>query len=153
MADWTAITGIVVSGAAGPSVIAFWAARRQTREAAHEVALTDRGAARALLDNAVEAVREAGGRAGVVQSAVTTWGNKLGIEGGTEEVQAFLKAGQRVSLLAPRIEVMFGPDSAVTVAYGECLATGERVAGATNLISGAHEATDWCPWLDDTAGG
>jgi hypothetical protein len=65
MADWTAITGItgiVVSGVVGPSVVAFWAVKRQEREASSALTLADRGAARLLLDDAARAVPEASGR-------------------------------------------------------------------------------------------
>jgi hypothetical protein len=101
----------------------------------------------------VQAIREARGRAGAVKSAVMTWGNKLGIDGGGEQMQALMNAGQRVDLLAPRVEVMSGPDSPVTAAFSECLAAMERVSRGATLISGAHEVSEWWTWLDDLMAG
>jgi hypothetical protein len=149
VADWTAITGIVVSGVVGPSVVAYWSAKRQASEAANAVALGDRSAARLLLDEAARAVREASGVGGALKSAALTWGAKLGIEGGKDEMQAFRKAGQVVDLLGPRVEIMFGRGQPVSAAFAECVEAVNRVARGANLMSGSSGAIDFRPYWED----
>jgi hypothetical protein len=48
---------------------------------------------------------------------------------------------------------MFGPESAVTAAYSECLAATERVSRGAGMLSGAHETIDWRPYDDDITEG
>ena len=134
MADWTAITGIVVSGVVGPTVIAFWAWRRQASESKHQIALADRAAGRVLLDEAARDIREVVGTGGSLRSAVITWGTKLGREGGKDEWDAFRLAARKVDLLGPRVTVMFGPESDVMEAFAACLDQINRVARAANMI-------------------
>jgi hypothetical protein len=149
MADWTAITGIVVSGVVGPSVVAFWAWRIQASRSSHEIALADRAAARVLVDRAAEAVQEACGHAGAVRGAAITWGNKLGVDGGGEQLEAFKVASRAVDLLEPRVAIMFGRDSDVSKTYAECLVQLKRIASGANMMSGAHEVIDVLPYWQD----
>lgn len=56
MADWTAITGIVVSGVLGPGLGALYAAHRSKREHQRARAMADRAELRILLDEAEQAM-------------------------------------------------------------------------------------------------
>ena len=149
MADWTAITGIVVSGAVGPSVIAYWTARQQRQREVHEVTLADRAAARTLLDDTVAAVREAEGLAWAVHSATISWGHKLGGEGGVEQVTSFRAAARRVDLMNPRVHVMFGQGEPVALALADCVTALEKVAQNSHMISAVGSHTDFRPYYED----
>jgi hypothetical protein len=144
MADWTAITGItgiVVSGVVGPSVAAHWASRRQTAEATAQITLADRAAARTLLDDAARTIRDAIGNGGALQSAVITWGAKLGGEGqGRDEWQAFRAAAKQVDLLGPSVTVMFGKESDVTKAFAACLEAFHRMGRGAAMIPHMEQA-------------
>jgi hypothetical protein len=57
--DWTAITGIVVSGAFGPAIGATLASRHQRRQLEFEAIAQDKAELRALLDQVIEATERA----------------------------------------------------------------------------------------------
>ena len=174
-AAWTAIVGfagILGTGVLGPYAQAKFAARNQAQAAEHAVALGDRAAARALLDEAARAVREAIGRSSAVQSAIITWGNAFGtveefpppgmprvvggtvrqVDRGAEAMAAFNQAGRQVQLRAPSIEMMFGRGQPVAAEYDECLNAINRISRGAHMIRGIGDQ-DYSEYMADVTEG
>jgi hypothetical protein len=120
MADWTAITGIVVSGVAGPGIVAYFAERRLGREQRHKLQQIDRGELRSLLDTAAQDLRLAQSKRAAVQSAVRQHGSQFGNRGtpGLDELET---VGRRIDVTDERVAILLGPDSDGAAAHHEAL--------------------------------
>lgn len=118
VADWTAITGIVVSGVVGPAAGALFAVRHQTRAQRHERELMDLEELRALLVRAAVDLREALG----VWLALATHvqGNEGYYGDGSQELYEELRAlARKANLHTEEIEIRLGARHPVTVAHAE----------------------------------
>src|SRR4051812_13811651 len=102
LADWTAITGIVVSGVVGPATAAGFALRHQARSQGHERELVDVAELRALLSEASVDLREAEGVRGAAASALLTHGQWVR-ERAPDVLRLVQESGRKVSLQSERI--------------------------------------------------
>jgi hypothetical protein len=119
VADWTAITGIVVSGVAGPGIAAFFAERRLSREQRNTRRQADRGELRALLDQAAQDLREADRNRGAVHAAFMRLGVRIGESQAT--IDALGDIGRRIDVTDERIALFLGPDSEAAKAHRAAL--------------------------------
>jgi hypothetical protein len=142
VADWTAITGIVVAGVVGPAVaggIALW---QQGRGQSHERELLDLAELRGIIDQAGVNLREALGFRGRVASDFITHGKWI-VERAPETLEAYREAVRLVDLDQTRIAIRLGKDHPVTVAHAEALeALSAAYTAAFGLRSDLSEASD-----------
>jgi hypothetical protein len=150
MADWTAITGIVVSGVVGPSIAATYAFLNQGRAQRHTRELADVAELRKLLTEASADLREAEGLRGVAGSAILTHGEFVA-ERAPDAAQLIRASAQKVMLQSARIALLLGEDHPVTVAHRDVGKLVEKALGtllSAGYASDAEAREEWIAILD-----
>lgn len=115
MADWTAITGIIVSGFVGPAGAAYFTGRHQQRAFDRDRSMQDRVELRTLLDEAAVALHEAVYAGSQANSAVLQHGRWVG-ERAPEVVAALRDAGKVLDRLRERMQIRLGGEEKVVQA-------------------------------------
>lgn len=141
MADWTAITGIVVSGVVGPSLGATYAARRLNREHASSRVLGDLAELRSLLDDAEQAVRRATRWAASMQGLFMTHGRWLR-ERANEQYEVLRESAREVDRQAGRITLRRGTEDPMTCAYDRAFQGLTTVVDAIGLAGDLGDDAD-----------
>jgi len=118
MTDWTAITGIVVSGVVGPTTAAILARMNLVRGQRHDREMTDLRELRSLLSEAGADLREAEGLRAVAASALMTHGRSVR-ERAPEVLESLQAGGRRATLQGERISLLLGRDHPVACAHRE----------------------------------
>ena len=150
MADWTAITGIVVSGVVGPATAAGFALLHQARGQEHERDMADRTELRALLSEASADLREAEGLRGAAGSAILTHGHTVRANA-QDVIERVRESGRKVTLRSEQIALLVGHDRPVAVAHREVV---EFITSALTTLLHADVASDetgrqeWIALLD-----
>jgi hypothetical protein len=118
VADWTAITGIVVSGVVGPATAAWLALWHQGRSHQHDCEMADVAELRRLLSEASADLREAEGMRGAAASALMTHGEWVR-ERAPDVLRVVQESGRKVTLQSEQIGLLVGDDHPVAVAHRE----------------------------------
>lgn len=126
VADWTAITGIVVSDVVGPAGGAWWGARRARRDHEYARVLTDRTELRAIFDEAEQAMRVGERMASMVHDLL------LPQIRGSAQLGEFHEALRSVDLQVGRLALRCGAGAPVASAYREAFDALVRVEDALN---------------------
>jgi hypothetical protein len=129
VADWTAITGIVVSGAIGPALGALYASRRLEREHDFGRVAADRAEARELLDAAAQSLQRAGRLQGALDSLFVWHGTHLA-ERATEHVEGLREAVRAADIDSGRLELRLGTQSDVVTAHRDAVEALTNTVGA-----------------------
>jgi hypothetical protein len=142
MADWTAITGIVVSGVVGPAVAARYAFRRSARDHEYARVLADRAELRTLLDDAEQAARQAGRLGETINGLFITHGRWTRERAGSQ-VDRFYEAGRAVDLQSGRLALRLTREHPVAKSYQDAFEGLLKVANAVGLAAdlGEHANT------------
>ena len=138
LADWTAITGIVVSGVVGPATAAGFALWHQARSQHHEREMADVAELRGLLSEASADLREAEGVRGAAASALLTHGAWVR-ERAPDVLKLVQESGRKVTLQSEQIGLLVGQDHPVAVAHRE---VAEFVTNALTTLMHADVASD-----------
>lgn len=118
MADWTAITGIVVSGLLGPAAAAWLAERRARREHEYARILSDRVELRQFLGEAEQALRLAERIASAIPWLLLTHGHWLP-ERADSHIKKFNEAMRELDLHSSQLALRIGSDHEATRLYEE----------------------------------
>lgn len=136
--DWTAITGIVVSGVLGPGIGSWYALRRVDREHESSRVLADRTDARTLLDEVAANLGRVGRNRGGLGVGFLWHGDKL-----TERAPEILKEVAEGLELADgdtaRLTYRFGPDSDIARAHKDAMSAALRASNAVFLACNGPE--------------
>lgn len=116
MPDWTAITGIVVSGVVGPAGAAYFASRYQQRAFYRERAASDRVELRKLLDDAAVALHHAHYALSGANQSVMRHGQWVG-ERDNDAIVAVREAGRTLDKLRERFHIRLGRHEEVVKAF------------------------------------
>jgi hypothetical protein len=149
VADWTAITGIVVSGVVGPATGGFIAWHLAGRAQRHERELADLETARIVLDEAATHLRTALGYGGQLRGLYLTHGEFLG-ERAAPQLDQVYATFRAVELDRQRIELRFGADSPVTQAFKDTVDALLEAGSAAHTAAGDTRAT-WAKLKDTLA--
>ena len=141
MADWTAITGIVVSGVVGPSLGAWWAVRRLDREHRYASVLADRAEARTVLDEAARDISRAGRYRDVLEPHFTTYGASIR-EGAGELLETFHDAARNADAHNARLALRFGAGTPIAVGYNKALRAIIDASDAMGLAADLGDRAD-----------
>lgn len=141
MADWTAITGIIVAGAVGPGVGGYIAYRLMGREHAFARDLDDRKELRQTLDEATQAMLVVTRRLGIIRAAFITHGWKVRRDA-REAWEQFQAAGQEVDRMAGRLDMRLGKASPIALSYHAAVEATIAASRAIGLAGDMQEDAD-----------
>jgi hypothetical protein len=135
-ADWTAITGIVVSGLVGPATLAglgaWWADRRSVREHEYARVLTDRAELRQLLDEAGQAMRWGERLGSVVPGLFMTYGPRIA-EMAETHMTKFHSAMRDIDRQGVRLALRLGSNHPVASTYREAFDSLVTIVDAVDI--------------------
>ena len=133
MADWTAITGIVVSGVLGPAVVGWLADRRGRREHEYALVLSDRVELRQFLGEAEHALRFAERVASAFPGLLLTHGHWLPDRADTH-IKTFYEAMREVDLRSSQLALRIGAAHEATLQYRQAFDSLARLTAAVQLL-------------------
>jgi hypothetical protein len=133
MADWTAITGIIVSGVVGPAVGGVIAVRRMASEHRYARILGDRSEARSVLDEAAQRLQFAIRVHSGFPSLFLQHGAFLA-ERAPETMEAFHAAARAVDPDYVRLVIRFGAHHNIVKAHREAW---DALVASSNVIATA----------------
>jgi hypothetical protein len=151
IADWTAITGIAVSGVVGPGIAATLALWLQGRIQRHDREMADLGELRWLLSQASADLRDAEGLRAAAGSAIMNHGESVHARA-PDVVKMIQEGGRKVTLQSERIGLLVGEDHAVAAAHREVV---DLITEALTTLLRAEFAADedarkeWLALLDN----
>jgi hypothetical protein len=116
VADWTAITGIIVSGAVGPSLGALWALAHQRRQLDQDLVLRDTAELRELLDDAAQKLERARKATGAIVGELASQAAGYG-HVSEETVGTFSDAAEDAAAAGERLRIRLTRAHVVTVTH------------------------------------
>ncbi len=134
MPDWTAITGIVVSGVVGPAAAAWLAMRRSEREHQYARVLSDRAELRHLLDEAEQAMRAAERVAVLVPMMLRRWTRPA--SRASPQIDELRELLREVDRHVGRLSLRLGRENPVATLYREAFEALLKVDDTLSLVSG-----------------